>query len=76
MSTRIALSSKVNVLEQVKQEGVDVNICCGVGICGSCRATLVAGVVEYEEPPIACIGPKEVVLCCIKLVTPVVVIEI
>jgi ferredoxin len=40
-----------NLLEFAEAKGVGVNSGCRAGSCGSCQTKLIAGEVEYHQPP-------------------------
>lgn len=64
MPTPVTLNNESGLIHQVEAQGFSVNTCCGQGICGSCRATLISGEVNYSEQPVACLNANEIVLCC------------
>lgn len=65
MSVMIEISQKdKSLLSSLTQKGVDVNYQCLEGYCGSCRATIVKGDVEYTTEPLAYLRDNEVLTCC------------
>ena len=72
----VCLDGSETLIEQLKKKDIPVFECCGQGICGSCRATLKSGSVQYVDEPLACLDDDEIVLCCAKPTSPSVVIEL
>src|SRR5690606_24104821 len=52
------------LLEGLERTGHDVEYQCRSGYCGMCRLELMEGDVSYATPPLAFIGPNEVLPCC------------
>lgn len=59
------------LLEGLERTGHEVEYQCRSGYCGSCRVKLLAGKVEYDDFPLAFIGPGEILPCCCKVVEPI-----
>ena len=59
------------LLEGLERTGHDVEYQCRSGYCGMCRLTLHAGAVSYRTPPLAFVGPGEILPCCCRPNGPV-----
>ncbi len=55
------------LLEGLERTGHEIEYQCRSGYCGSCRLTLLAGSVSYDELPLAFVGPNEVLPCCCRI---------
>jgi len=55
------------LLDALERTGHDVEYQCRSGYCGMCRLTLLSGEVSYAEPPLAFVGPSEILPCCCKV---------
>lgn len=67
------LQAGETLLEGLERTGHEVEYQCRSGYCGSCRVKLLSGRVEYDEFPLAFIGPGEALPCCCKVVEPITV---
>ena len=47
--------------------GHDVSYQCRHGYCGSCRVALLSGRVDYAEPPLAFLHEGEILPCCCRV---------
>ncbi|MDF2177664.1 class I ribonucleotide reductase maintenance protein YfaE [Aliiglaciecola sp. CAU 1673] len=54
------------LLESLEQQGVEVHYHCREGFCGACRTKLIEGQVEYATDPLAFIDDDEILPCCCK----------
>lgn len=61
------------LLEGLERTGHDVEYQCRSGYCGMCRLELIEGEVSYASPPLAFVGPHEVLPCCCQFSGPVTV---
>ena len=59
------------LLDGLERTGHDVEYQCRSGYCGMCRLELMEGEVSYASPPLAFVGPNEVLPCCCELSGPV-----
>ena len=55
------------LLEGLERTGHDVEYQCRSGYCGMCRLELMEGEVSYASPPLAFVGPNEILPCCCEL---------
>ncbi|MFC3339706.1 class I ribonucleotide reductase maintenance protein YfaE [Paracandidimonas soli] len=55
------------LLEGLERTGHDVEYQCRSGYCGMCRLELMDGEVSYASPPLAFVGPNEILPCCCEL---------
>ncbi|MFJ3463460.1 class I ribonucleotide reductase maintenance protein YfaE [Achromobacter spanius] len=53
-----------SLLEGLERTGHHVEYQCRSGYCGTCRLTLTSGAVTYASPPLAYLGPREILPCC------------
>ena len=53
-----------SLLELAESCGLNPDFSCRGGICGSCRAALLAGKATYLQPPDYSTRPGEILLCC------------
>lgn len=60
-----------SLLDGLERTGHEVEYQCRSGYCGTCRLTLLAGKVSYDEPPLACIGQSEILPCCCTVTEPI-----
>lgn len=61
------------VLDSLEQQGVEVHYHCREGFCGACRTKLIEGQVEYCTDPLAFIDDDEILPCCCKPTTNLVI---
>jgi len=61
------------LLEGLERTGHAVEYQCRSGYCGTCRLTLIEGEVSYAEPPLAYLGPGEILPCCCQVTEPIAV---
>ncbi|MDR0212824.1 MAG: 2Fe-2S ferredoxin-like protein [Comamonas sp.] len=59
------------LLEALERTGHEIEFQCRSGFCGMCRTTLRAGAVDYPSPPLAFIGPSEILPCCCRVTQPI-----
>ena len=62
-----------SVLESLEQSGISVHNHCRGGFCGSCRVKKTKGEVEYFDEPIGYMEDDEVLVCCSKPRTDIVI---
>lgn len=67
--TIFTLQANETLLEALERTGHDVEYQCRSGYCGSCRLKLLNGLVTYPNPPLAFIGPYEILPCCCQVQT-------
>lgn len=60
-----------SLLDALERTGHEVEYQCRSGYCGVCRLTLLSGRVSYPEPPLAFVGPSEILPCCCKVTEPI-----
>ena len=65
--------TNTTLLEALENEGHPVYSECRKGVCGACVNTLVSGEVAYVRKPLAYYREGQVVLCCAKAITDVVI---
>lgn len=61
------------LLESLEANNIDVHSHCREGFCGTCRTQLVSGEVEYTIDPLAYIDDDEILPCCCKAVSNLVI---
>ncbi|MCV2884059.1 class I ribonucleotide reductase maintenance protein YfaE [Aestuariibacter sp. AA17] len=54
------------LLEHAEAHGVEIHYHCREGFCGACRTKLISGKVEYTVDPLAFIDDDEILPCCCK----------
>ncbi len=64
--TTFKLSSDESLLDGLLRTGHQIEYQCRNGYCGACRCKLVSGEVSYPTLPLAFIPPGEVLTCCGK----------
>jgi ferredoxin len=62
-----------SVLESLERSGVSVENHCRGGYCGACRVKKTKGEVEYFDEPIGYMEDDEVLVCCSKPRTDIVI---
>jgi len=55
-----------SLLEALERQGVVLEYQCRQGYCGACRTQLLAGKVDYPSPPLAFTGLGEILPCCCR----------
>lgn len=55
------------LLEALERTGHEVAFQCRSGYCGACRLTLLSGQIDYAEPPLAFVGPHDILPCCCRV---------
>lgn len=55
-----------SLLDALEAHHVTVEYQCREGYCGSCRARLLAGQVDWVTRPLACLRQGEILLCCCR----------
>ena len=68
-STSFELQPGETLLEALERTGHEVAYQCRSGYCGACRTRLYSGSVSYPQPPLAFVGPDEVLPCCCRVDT-------
>ena len=63
------LQDNENLLEILEKRGYPMAYQCRSGYCGACRVKKISGEVEYPQPPLAYIGAGEILPCCCKVKT-------
>ncbi|MFF0952883.1 2Fe-2S iron-sulfur cluster-binding protein [Rhizobium leguminosarum] len=61
-----------SILSFLENRGIEPAFSCRAGVCGSCVQGLVSGDVEYAEEPLDDVPAGQVLLCCTRPVTSVV----
>lgn len=69
--TFFELGEEETLLEGLERTGHHVEYQCRSGYCGTCRLTLLAGNVSYDDPPLAYLGASEILPCCCKVTEPI-----
>lgn len=54
----------LSVLTVARRAGVNPAVSCETGVCGTCRAPLRGGTVEYNAEPAVAPEPGELLICC------------
>lgn len=62
-----------SLLESLEQSGVEVESHCREGFCGACRMKKAKGEVEYFDYPLGYAEEDEVLVCCSKPKTDIVI---
>lgn len=62
-----------SLLSSLEKAGYPHEFQCRSGYCGACRAKLIEGQVSYPTPPLAFIGKNDVLLCCCRAETNLVI---
>ena len=62
-----------NILELAEANGLRPDFSCRAGICHTCSVPLIRGEVEYACDPIDLPDPGDVLICCAKPKTDVVI---
>lgn len=55
-----------SILAFAEDQGLTPPFSCRAGICGTCKSQLVSGSVEYFDDPLEDLEPGEVLLCCAR----------
>lgn len=61
-----------SLLSFAEDQGLAPDFSCRAGICGTCVTRILSGQVEYFEEPLDELGEGEVLLCCSKPASPIV----
>lgn len=61
-----------SLLDLAEAQGLKPEFSCRAGICGTCVTRITSGEVEYFEEPLEELAPGEVLLCCSRPTTDVV----
>ena len=61
-----------SLLSFAEDHGLKPDFSCRAGICGTCTSKIVSGDVTYFEDPLEELAPGELLLCCSRPKTPVV----
>lgn len=61
-----------SLLDCAERAGLAPPFSCRAGLCNACLTPLLGGSVEYPEAPLAEPGPGQVLLCCARPTSPVV----
>ncbi|MCF2909307.1 MULTISPECIES: class I ribonucleotide reductase maintenance protein YfaE [Pseudoalteromonas] len=62
-----------SLLATLEANQVEVAYQCREGFCGACRAKLCRGKIAYNQEPLAFVRDGEILLCCSKPVTDVII---
>lgn len=62
-----------SLLTFLEDQGLDLPFSCRAGICSTCKQRLVSGEIAYFEEPLDEPDDGELLLCCSKPVTSVVI---
>ena len=65
-------SASDSILSFLESQGIEPAFSCRAGVCGSCVQGLVSGDVEYVEEPLDDVPSGQVLLCCSRPVSSVV----
>ena len=65
------LQAGETLLDGLERTGHEVEYQCRSGYCGACRVKLRAGRVDYDELPLAFVGPNELLPCCCRVSGPI-----
>lgn len=57
-------NKECSLLKMLQRHHISVNYQCQLGYCGSCRAFLIQGKIQYYQEPLGSISMNEVLLCC------------
>lgn len=68
----LTIQDNENLLETLENNGYRVAYQCRNGYCGACRITKLSGEVSYDTPPLAYVGASEILPCCCKVKTTLV----
>jgi ferredoxin len=60
------LDPNKTLLENLETQAVSVEFHCRDGHCGACRSTIKSGTVNYINPPLVYLKENEILLCCSK----------
>lgn len=58
-----AIDSDKTILSELERYNIPVSRGCGVGICSSCKVTMISGEVQYLRQPIAFLDKHEILTC-------------
>jgi ferredoxin len=61
------------LLENLESSNIDMHSHCREGFCGTCRTRLVSGEVEYTIDPLAYIDDDEILPCCCRAISNIVI---
>jgi ferredoxin len=62
-----------SLLDFLEDQGLTPDFSCRGGICSTCKQRLLSGEVDYFEEPLNALGDDEVLLCCSKPKTSIVI---
>ena len=62
-----------SLLDSIEAQSLDIDYNCRAGFCGSCKAKLLHGQVEYiQEPsPVTDLDEEEILTCCVRPATDI-----
>ena len=52
------------LLDELENQGLDINYSCRSGFCGACKATLLSGDVTKKEKSLVKLAKDEILTCC------------
>ncbi|WP_054008871.1 2Fe-2S iron-sulfur cluster-binding protein [Cypionkella psychrotolerans] len=61
-----------SLLSFAEDQGIQPDFSCRAGICGTCASRIVSGEVSYFEDPLEDVAPGELLLCCARPKTAIV----
>lgn len=61
-----------SLLSFAEDQGIQPDFSCRAGICGTCTSRIVSGEVSYFEDPVEDVTPGELLLCCTRPKTAIV----
>ena len=61
-----------SLLSFAEDQGIQPDFSCRAGICGTCTSRIVSGEVSYFEDPLEDVAPGELLLCCTRPKTAIV----
>jgi ferredoxin-NADP reductase/predicted pyridoxine 5'-phosphate oxidase superfamily flavin-nucleotide-binding protein len=53
-----------SLLDLAEAQGLTPAYSCRSGLCGTCATPIIAGAVDYSDPPEAAVAPGEALICC------------
>ena len=72
-NTSIEQLTDRTLLESIECHHIELHSHCREGFCGTCRTKLISGEVEYLIDPLAYIDDDEILPCCCKAISDVVI---
>lgn len=63
----ILVDNRISLLQALEIHGISPEYQCRNGFCGACRTKIYQGKVSYPTPPLAYFHHNEILLCCCKV---------